>query len=137
MSWAWLLWIPFPGAIVLVPALCLISAVLAELHAYGLPKTGWVFRRRDGAPGPNRPWTVSHLSNEYLHEQGISATLHQLRHRFGTVAYQARRDLRMVQELLGHSSPATTAGYAAYAHTDAADVVEQLPVPRHLRVVSE
>ena len=113
------------------------SYVLAELQAYGLPRTGYVFRRHDGGPGPNRPWTVSHLSNAYLHEQGIPATLHQLRHRFGTITYQARRDLRMVQELLGHSSPATTAGYAAYDNADAADVVEQLPTPRHLRAVSE
>ena len=26
MSWVWLLWMPFPGAIVLVQVLCLISA---------------------------------------------------------------------------------------------------------------
>ena len=26
MNWVWLLWIPFPGAVVLVPVLCLISA---------------------------------------------------------------------------------------------------------------
>jgi integrase len=37
--------------------------------------------------------------------------MHQLRHRFGTVAYQLSHDLRLVQELLGHASPQTTAGY--------------------------
>ena|SRR5215469_6645884 len=109
--------------------------VLAELRAAGLPRAGWVFRRRDGQDGPNRPWTISHLANTYLHELGIPATLHQLRHRFGTMTYRGKRDLRLVQELLGHADPGTTAGYAAYDKGDAVDVVEQLPTPRHLRAV--
>jgi integrase len=40
-------------------------------------------------------------------------TLHTLRHRFGTAAYRGSHDLRAVQELLGHSSPATTQIYIA------------------------
>ncbi|WGX98072.1 tyrosine-type recombinase/integrase [Nocardioides sp. L-11A] len=42
-------------------------------------------------------------------------TAHQLRHRFATRAYGATRDLRAVQELLGHAMPETTARYAAVA----------------------
>lgn len=38
-------------------------------------------------------------------------TLHTLRHRFATLAYQVDRDVFVVQELLGHSSPATTRRY--------------------------
>jgi Site-specific recombinase XerD len=38
-------------------------------------------------------------------------TGHTLRHRFGTKAYAAERDIRAVQELLGHSKPETTARY--------------------------
>lgn len=38
-------------------------------------------------------------------------TCHSLRHRFATCAYRATRDIRAVQELLGHSSPTTTAKY--------------------------
>jgi integrase/recombinase XerC len=38
-------------------------------------------------------------------------TLHTLRHRFATLAYQVDRDVFAVQELLGHSSPATTRRY--------------------------
>jgi integrase len=114
----------------------LCAFALEQLRAAGLPSSGWVFRRRDGRPGPNQPWMVSQLSNEYLHSCGISETLHQLRHRFATQAYRARRDLRMVQELLGHASPSTTAGYAAFDQADAAAVVDELPAPGHLRVVS-
>jgi hypothetical protein len=43
----------------------------------------------------------------------------------------------MVQELLGHASPVSTAGYAEYYRPAAAGIVNALPVPRHLRVVSE
>jgi integrase/recombinase XerC len=111
--------------------------VLEELYAAGLPVSGWVFRRRDGGRGPVQPWTVSGLANEHLHACGFPETLHQLRHRFGTGTYRHQRDLRVVQELLGHSSPQTTAGYAAYDSTDAVAAVEALPAPRHLKAVSE
>ncbi|HEY1622141.1 MAG TPA: tyrosine-type recombinase/integrase [Streptosporangiaceae bacterium] len=102
-----------------------------------LPAAGWVFRRGDGQPGPNRPSRISQLANAHLHDCGIAATLHQLRHRFGTQAYRASHDLRVVQELLGHANPSTTAGYAAYDNADAIAAVESLPAPRHLKVVSE
>ena len=101
-----------------------------------LPAAGWVFRRLDGAPGPNSAARVSQLANRYLHQAGTAASLHQLRHRFGTEAYRARRDLRLVQELLGHADPATTAGYAAIAPADAAAVVDALPAPGRLRAVT-
>jgi Phage integrase family len=70
-------------------------------------------------------------------EAGIGATLHQLRHRFGTQTYARRRDLRMVQELLGHASPATTAVYTLVDQADAAVVVDELPVPGRLKVVGQ
>lgn len=40
-------------------------------------------------------------------------TMHGLRHRFATRSYQVDRDLAVVQELLGHASPATTRRYVA------------------------
>lgn len=103
--------------------------VLAELGAARLPSHGWAFRRADGQSGPNQPWVVSRLSNEALREAGSAATLHQLRHRFATQAYRAGHDLRTVQELLGHASPATSAGYAAWDRAEAAATVESLPCP--------
>ena len=62
----------------------------------------------------------------YLHEAGIDATAHQLRHWFATETYDACHDIRVVQELLGHSDPSTTAGYVAYSHVDAAAAVASL-----------
>lgn len=40
-------------------------------------------------------------------------TAHTLRHRFASTAYAGSRDIRTVQELLGHSSVATTQIYTA------------------------
>ena len=100
-----------------------------------LPPSGWVFRRRDGRPGPNTPGRVSQMCNDHLKDCGFSETLHQLRHRFGTGAYQATHDLRVVQELMGHQSPVSTAGYAAFDNASAAAAVQALAVPRRLRQV--
>ena len=63
-------------------------------------------------------------------------TLHQCRHRFASVLYQQTHDLRLVQELLGHQSPETTAGYAAYDRAGAADAVNAIPTPARL-VIAE
>ena len=40
-------------------------------------------------------------------------TLHTLRHRFATVTYDGTHDLIVIQQLLGHSSVATTQRYIA------------------------
>jgi len=107
----------------------------SELAAVRGRRVGYVFGRHDDRPGPNQPHQVSHLANEHLHACGSAATLHQLRHWFGTNTYRAKRDLRVVQELLGHVSPATTAGYAAYDRSEATEAVNALPVPSALRPV--
>jgi integrase/recombinase XerC len=102
-----------------------------------LPASGWVFRRHDGRPGPNTAGLVSKLAGEHLRECGIAATLHQLRHRFGTAAYDVDHDLRTVQELMGHASPATTAVYTRVSSASAVAIVQALPAPGRLRVVPE
>lgn len=72
--------------------------------------------RPDGLIFPSR--NGGHLTAAYVSELlskhlGGTWTGHTLRHRFATVAYSAERDLRAVQELLGHADPQTTARYAA------------------------
>lgn len=70
-------------------------------------------------------WVVS----GYFEGLGIEATAHQLRHWFGTRTYAACRDIRVVQELLGHQDPATTATYTAFSDGEAAAAVAALPTP--------
>lgn len=108
---------------------------LEVLRAAGMPAKGYLFRRCDGRHGPNTPQLVSKLCNDYLHSCGIAETLHQLRHWFGTQAYRCSHDLRAVQELLGHASPSTTAGYAAFDSPAQTAAVRALPVPLRLRAV--
>lgn len=90
------------------------------------PHAGPLFIMRNGAP--YKPGTISSYISRYLHKLGIGATAHQLRHWFGTSVYQASHDLRMTQELMGHSDPKTTAIYAAYSPEAASSVVGGLSV---------
>lgn len=107
-----------------VPCHPLVTAALRRLRA----TDGWYFARRDGRPGPRPAHLVSREANDHLHDLGISDTLHSLRHRYGSQLYQVSRDLRMVQSVLGHASPVTTAGYAAWDQPSATDAVAALPV---------
>lgn len=75
----------------------------AELREHG---AGWVFPSPRG--GHLTPHHVAKIVTRYL-PAGI--TTHSLRHRCASTAYAGTRDLRAVQELLGHSRPETTAGY--------------------------
>jgi len=91
----------------------------AALAAIGMPSYGPLF---DG-----RPWRVSHDIRHHLEVCGVRASAHQLRHWFATATYEASgNDLRMVQDLLGHSSPSTTAIYTGWAHSAAGGVVAKL-----------
>jgi len=63
---------------------------------------------------------------QVLHGLGITHSLHKLRHAYGTAMYAASNDLRMVQEVMGHSSPNTTAGYVGYAHGVAHDAADRI-----------
>ena len=101
--------------------------VRAELYAAGLPSRGFIFKRLDGLPGGVRPHMVSRLINTYLHELGIEETAHSCRHLFGTGMYRVSNDLRMCQEVMGHLSPSTTAGYVAWSAAAAVAAVRALP----------
>lgn len=67
---------------------------------------GWLFPSSHGGH-----LTPHHLGKLVSRALPGDLTTHTLRHRCGTAAYQATRDLRAVQELLGHAKPETTALY--------------------------
>lgn len=69
-------------------------------------RVGYIFPGRRGG----------HVSPDWIGKQLKSAlgegwTAHSLRHRFATRAYASQRDMLAVQQLLGHSSVATTQRY--------------------------
>lgn len=67
---------------------------------------GWVFPSPRG--GHLTPHHVAKIVTAHL---PAGVTMHSLRHRCASTAYAGTRDLRAVQELLGHARPETTAGY--------------------------
>ena len=69
---------------------------------------GWLFPSSHG--GHLTPHHLGKVISRCLPE---GLTTHTLRHRCATVAYAQTRDLRAVQELLGHAKPETTAMYTA------------------------
>lgn len=78
-----------------------------------------------------RPVSANHVSTRFgLHCRRIGlpgVTLHRLRHWFGTTTLQHCRNLRVVQELLRHSSPATTAIYTQVTDGERQTAIKQLP----------
>lgn len=105
--------------------------ILEELRRAGLPTRGRVFHRPMG--GVVSPKFVSAHTARLFAELGINGTAHQLRHWFGSRLYGETRDIRLVQELMGHSDPKTTAIYTAWADDKAYGAVVQLDAERARR----
>lgn len=101
----------------------LVAAIGAELQRRKAGTMGSGFRYYGHRPDPTG-WLLpgqqpgSHITAAGVGQMlgdllGPGASAHGLRHRFATMAYRGTNDLRAVQELLGHSDPATTARYVA------------------------
>src|SRR5258708_212302 len=69
--------------------------VIAELRIAGLPRSGRMFPRYDGKPGPTTPALMSGLASRRLRGGRAAATLHQLPHRCASQLYQQTRDNRL------------------------------------------
>lgn len=96
--------------------------VVAELrpHLSADPGRLWL-RDRSNLAGH-----VTGRVTRHMRSLGLPWTTHSLRHRYATQLYRRSRDLRMVQEMLGHSSVLTTQGYAAFDPAAAVGVIDEL-----------
>ncbi len=105
-----------------------IANVLRPIVAPLTQIDGWCFPKGRGGDGHVTASQVQKRANTFLHELGISETLHQLRHWFGTNAFRVTgRDLRATQELMRHRSPVSTAGYTFIDPGETARALDQLP----------
>lgn len=74
---------------------------------------------------------VNKVVDHYLLKAGLKReglSCHALRHTCGALLYQATRDVRAVQETLGHSNIATSAGYAHIIERGKARYTREIPV---------
>lgn len=86
-----------------------LDAAIRDYQADHGIEQGWLFPGgTDGHIGADR---IGKLVNSQLPRPW---TLHGLRHRFATAVYRATRDIIVVQQLLGHTSVATTQRYLAF-----------------------
>lgn len=100
------------------------KAGLADKHA-----AGRIFLNQKGGPLTER--SVQRYFKRYLGQAGLSIdyTPHALRHSFATHLLDAGADLRMVQEMLGHSRLSTTQIYT-YVSTERLVAVYNSAHPR-------
>ncbi len=92
----------------------------------GIPVTGYLFAEPDGVrPRDHR---LRALFADVAGAAGLEGiTPHRIRHTVATLALEATRDLRAVQELLGHASVATTQLYTQVIPGRLRETVDRLP----------
>lgn len=81
-----------------------------------------------------QPWSgrpvsaqyVSEVISRHFQQLGMPYTAHQLRHRYGTRALELTKNIRVVQEQMGHSSPATTQLYTLVNEDEARELAKGL-----------
>jgi integrase len=104
--------------------------VVAELRRWDLSDE-WVFPSPLRPGQPIQPASLSSKVQRHMDTFGLEGRLHRMRHLFATsLADVSGGDLLLLAELLGHSSTATTMGYAQLSGRRAAAAVQALPVPR-------
>ena len=72
-----------------------------------------------------QPYTQSQLTKGYAayqREIGITATLHQLRHAYATILYEAGIDEKLAQTLMGHADISTTKNIYTHIRTSKLEI---------------
>lgn len=93
--------------------------------------SGWWFPARRGREGHIRGKSVSDLLTDARERAGIvdrNLTGHSLRHTFGTELVRGGANIRAVQELMRHSSLATTQRYTQVLDEDRRTALSVLPL---------
>jgi integrase len=75
---------------------------------------------------PVEPDTLSTAVTRHLHAQGVPATMHCLRHTFGTEVARVSGSLILTGTLMGHQSPVTTQQYVGWMGGDATDAIAKM-----------
>lgn len=110
--------------------------VIAEL-ARAMPADGYWFPARGGRLGHVHPGSVSDAVRDAKERAGIrdpTLTAHSLRHAFGTDLVDAGVDIRVIADLMGHESVATTqiyTGVSAQRRRDGLNRLGGIEAPRH------
>lgn len=76
-----------------------------------------------------RPLTAGYVTNaasRFFRTIGMTYTLHQARHTFGTTFYRATRDLLLTQDVMRHRSPNSTRRYVETTRDEATAAMDQL-----------
>lgn len=104
-----------------------IHPVLASLLAAARRDSEWVFPSPQARRDHVHPTTLWGWVRALAREAGVGdVPTHVLRHTCLTNALEGTRDLRAVQELAGHASPETTAGYTRVSRARMQEAVAAL-----------
>ena len=113
-----------------VAVLPLHDEVRRQLIKAQVPQTGYIFESPTNPPTHIAPNTVYIYIRRILQDLEISATPHCLRHYFGTQLVRTGANLRVVQQLLRHSSISTTQIYTLVDQDMQRGALDALKLPK-------